>query len=177
MTGEIWQDIAGYEGTYQISNKGNVRRLTFVNNVTSMEKPHMIKPTDNGNGYLIVGLKVNGKRKMRYVHRLVADAFCTKKRGAKVVNHIDYDKYNNAAENLEWCTQKQNVRASCHRMRHEKSVCKPTNTGEKYIRKLKENTFCVGIYRKNYPTLYKTFTSLSDAVICRDNFIMENGII
>ena len=177
MTTETWKDIAGYEGTYQISNKGNVRRLTFVNNNVSKSKIHPITPTDNGNGYLIVGLKLNGKRKNHYIHRLVADAFCPKRRGANVVNHIDFDKYNNTADNLEWCTQKQNVQASSHRMRHARSIYKPTNTGEKYIRKLKDNTFCVGIYRKNYPSLYKTFTSLSDAVICRDNYIKENGII
>ena len=174
MTTETWKDIAGYEGIYQISNKGNVRRLTFVNNVVSKSKIHPIKPTDNGNGYLIVGLKINGTRKNHYIHRLVADAFCPKRRGAKVVNHIDFDKYNNTADNLEWCTQKQNVQASSHRMNHAKSICKPTNTGEKYIRQ-RNGRYCLYIRRSGITLINKSFATLEDAIFYRDNFLREVG--
>lgn len=130
---EEWMDILGFEGVYQVSNKGRVRRLTFSNNVITKSKIHVIKATDNGKGYLFVTLHFKGKRHNQYIHRLVADAFCSKRDTDTVVNHKDYNKYNNVAENLEWCTQKENVRYSSGNMKREKSVCKLSNTGEKYI--------------------------------------------
>ena len=164
---EIWKDIPHYEGIYQVSNKGNVRRLTFTNNQVTKEKIHSIKPTDNGNGYLIVSFKNGGKRKNHYVHRLVAEAFCTKRKGQTVVNHIDYDKYNNSANNLEWCTQKENVKHSSHRMKHEKTVCKFTNTCEKYIRKV-DNKYRVCISRLN---IYKAFNTFDEAILFRNEVV------
>lgn len=164
---EIWKDVKGYEGTYQVSNLGRVRRLTFVNNHVNKEKVHIIDPTDNGNGYLIVGFKVNGHRQNKYVHRLVADAFCARKTGLNVVNHIDFDKYNNNAANLEWCTQKDNVMASRHRMRHEKVKCKPTKTGEKYIM-LRGNKYRVVLKQFRQDRSFKT---LEAAIKFRDSFI------
>ena len=171
MMNEIWKDIKGYEGVYQVSNKGNVRRLTFTNNQVTKSKIHSIRATDNGNGYLIVGLKNGGKRKNFYVHRLVAEAFCTKSPRRKIVNHIDHNRMNNSAENLEWCTQKQNVRHSAKLMKHEKSFCKTTNTGEKYIRKI-NNRYQVSIWRLKK---YKSFSTLSEAILYR-NEVIKGGI-
>lgn len=168
---EIWKDIKGFEGVYQVSNTGKVRRLIFKNNRVVKDKVREMKPTDNGNGYLIVSLQNCNKRKNYYVHRLVAEAFCNKSNNSSVVNHKDYNKYNNTAENLEWCTQKLNVIYSSERMKHEKAKCKATNTGEKYIQK-RNISYCVSISRLK---VYKSFSSLEEAVEFR-NEVLKNGL-
>ena len=135
---EVWKDIKGYEGLYQVSNLGRVKSIERVvrnNNFggerTVQEK--ILSPTDNGHGYKIVFLRKDGKRKNHYVHRLVAMAHIDNPLGLQYVNHLDYDTSNNSAKNLEWCTQKDNIRHSTNRMRKPKSKCKTSNTGEKYI--------------------------------------------
>ena len=112
---EIWKDIAGYEGLYQVSNLGNVRSLRYRNHDEVRElylKPHT-------KGYLQVELHKDGKRKMVTVHRLVAMAFVDGYEDDKQVNHIDENKENNVSTNLEWVTVSQNV---LHSISHRKSV-------------------------------------------------------
>ena len=150
-----------------------MRRLTFSNNQVTKGKIHEIKPTDNGNGYLIVGLNFGGKRKNYYVHRLVAEAFCYKPQGCDVVNHIDYNKCNNTAKNLEWCTQKSNILHSAVRMSHEKNKCKETNTGHKYIWKTKYNTYRLSISRLK---VYKTFKEIDKAIEYRNEVVKNGGL-
>lgn len=84
-----------------------------------------------------------------------ADAFLPHEKGKDVVNHKDHNRHNNSVENLEWCTQKENVRLSADRMMHEKTKCKPTNTGEKYISKYR-NSFRVQISKKGICRQFKT---------------------
>lgn len=103
---EIWKDIEGYEGLYQVSNLGNVRSLDwgrrgFARNLYL--KKH-------NRGYRHVELAKNGSKKSFTVHRLVAIAFLPNPNGYPEVNHKDEDKTNNAAKNLEWCTASQNVK-------------------------------------------------------------------
>lgn len=167
---ELWKDVEGYEGIYQVSNIGNVRRLTFTNNKVDKHQPHGITPTDNGHGYLIVSLSTNGKRKNHYVHRLVAGAFIENPKNYNYINHVDYNRKNNKVENLEWCTAKQNIRHSAHNMRKPKSVHKTTNTGEKYIRK-RGNRYCVSMSHKR---VYKSFATLGSAVRYRSE-VMNGG--
>jgi hypothetical protein len=112
---EIWKDIKGYEGLYQVSNLGNVRSLRYRNRDEVRElflKPH-------ARGYLQVELHKNGKRKMFTVHRLVAMAFVDGYEENKQVNHIDEDKKNNVSTNLEWVSASQNV---LHSISHRKVV-------------------------------------------------------
>ena len=174
---EVWVDIPEYEGLYQVSNTGKVRSILFRNNVCRKSRIKELKPTDNGNGYLIVNLKKDGKRKSAYVHRLVAEMFCERQSDATVVNHRDFNKYNNCADNLEWCSQKDNVKYSAHKMRHPKKRCRPTNTGEKYIRKIfshgKKNLvrFKVSI---NHLGVSKEFRTLGEAIAFR-NEVMQDG--
>ena len=158
---EQFKDIHGYEGLYQISDRGNVRRLVYINNRIKIERTNYLTPTDNGNGYLIVNLYKDGKRKSKYIHRLVAEAFLEKPQGENYVNHIDYNRQNNNADNLEWCTAKQNVMHSSTKMRHEKTICKPTNTGEKYIRDPGDS------YRVNRRRMKqdKSFRTLEEAIM------------
>lgn len=102
---EKWQPIEGYE-KYLISNTGKV----FSEHVNRLLKAHVC-----GNGYYMVDLIKDSKRKTCYVHRLVAQAFCTHPDGCNVVNHIDSNKLNNDAANLEWVTQNENLH---HAMNH-----------------------------------------------------------
>lgn len=101
---EIWKDIKNYEGLYKISNLGKVKRIS--------SKERFIKETDNGNGYKLVGLSKNNKRKNYYVHRLVAEAFIPNLNSFKEINHIDNNKSNNKVNNLEWCNRSYNVKYS-----------------------------------------------------------------
>lgn len=118
---EIWKDIEGYEGRYQVSNEGNVRSLahdTVIHRgkeVYTLHKPGLrLKPTTLNHGYLGVCLyhpqKHSGHKRMS-IHRLVAQAFLPNPDGYAEVNHIDENKANNRAENLEWCTRSQNMRS------------------------------------------------------------------
>lgn len=103
---EIWKDVKGYEGLYQVSNFGNVASLNY----RCKGKKHNLSQSIAKVGYPVVVL-CNGKSQiMHYVHRLVADAFLLNPDGKREVNHIDGNKKNNHVENLEWCTPSENMR-------------------------------------------------------------------
>jgi hypothetical protein len=104
---EIWKDINGYEGYYQISNQGNVRSVDRFDGVHD-RKGTIIKPNLKQNGYLQVGLRMHSKRKWIGVHRLVAIHFIENPDNKPQVNHIDGNKQNNTINNLEWVTAKEN---------------------------------------------------------------------
>ena len=98
---EIWKDIKGYEGLYQVSNIGRVRSLK-----NDILKPFICK----GDGHYYVGLYREGICKRYAVHRLVADTFIPNPNNLLCVNHIDEVKTNNIVSNLEWCTYRYNNR-------------------------------------------------------------------
>lgn len=109
---ELWIPIPNYEGVYEISSFGRVRSLdrTIIRNgVESHIKGTIMRTHDNGHGYLAVVFKKNGITKSFYIHRLVASAFVPNPNGYKEINHIDEDKKNNNANNLEWCTRIYNL--------------------------------------------------------------------
>lgn len=166
---EIWKDIAGYEGLYQVSNLGRVRSISFTNNqVRNLPRLHIMRPFDNGYGYLVLSLVKEGQRKNHYIHRLVASAFLPNDDGLPVVNHRNHDTHDNRAENLEWCTQKKNVHHSRHLMTHPKAGARVPATGEKYIRCRN------GRYELNIDKLgvHKTFGTLQAAVRYRDEVMV-----
>lgn len=109
---EIWKEINGYEGLYLISNFGRVLTLGRSvigkdGKVRSYKRKYLSTPC-NSSGYKTVCLFKNGERKHKHVHRLVAEHFVEGYDEGLVVNHLDGDKLNNNATNLEWCTQKEN---------------------------------------------------------------------
>lgn len=97
---EIWKDIPGYEGKYEVSNLGNVRSLNY--NHTGEIK--LLKQGTNKKGYKLVNLCKNGKQKCYLIHRLVAMTFIPNPNNLPIINHKDENKVNNNVKNLEWCT-------------------------------------------------------------------------
>ena len=107
---EEWRDVKGYEGMYQISNLGRFRSCSrMVKNKHSYRpvKEKVLKPFKWGS-YMYVHLRSGEKLISRSVHRLVAEAFILNTHNKPEVNHIDGNKMNNCASNLEWCTSSEN---------------------------------------------------------------------
>jgi len=102
---EIWKDIVEYEGYYQVSNLGRVKRLK--GSPRTLEDKILVNKTKK-TGYKFVCLSVNREFKYKHVHRLVAEAFISNPNNKLFVNHIDCDKSNNKVSNLEWVTAKEN---------------------------------------------------------------------
>lgn len=104
---EVWKDIAGYEGLYQVSNFGRVKSLDRV--VKRKNQPDLpvagkvLRPRFGKNGYAYVILSKEGKGKTANIHRIVAMTFLERFDGCELVNHKDGNKANNCVENLEWC--------------------------------------------------------------------------
>ena len=104
MVNEIWKDINGYEGLYQISNFGNVKSLPRQG-----AKGKILKPSKINIGYLRVGLNKNGKCKRYLIHRLVAEAFLPNPDNKPCIDHINANKTDNRICNLQWVTHKENM--------------------------------------------------------------------
>lgn len=98
MLNEEWKPVKGYEDFYQISNLGNISNYRKV-----------LKPFINNSGYQVIDLRVNGIRKKFLIHRLVAKHVIVNPQNLKVVNHKDGNKLNNSVDNLEWCTNSENI--------------------------------------------------------------------
>lgn len=118
---EIWKDVCGYEGLYQVSNLGNVRSLDrfelLKNNVSRRRKGRMLKQQVDKDGYLVVGFTKEAKHYYFKVHRLVATAFLENSENYNQVNHKDENKGNNVVTNLEWCDAKYNTNYGTRNMR------------------------------------------------------------
>lgn len=167
---EIWKDITGYEGFYQVSNYGNVRSLKKWCGNKHIKKwiddIRVLKPLKNNKGYFEIHLKKNCKRKKYFIHRLVATAFLDKPIGKEVINHKDYNPLNNNVENLEWVTQKENVNYSICNMKKRKTITH-SNTNEKYI-SYRENK---KIYRLTIDKKEYHFKTLQEAITKRDEIL------
>ena len=98
---ERWIDVPGYEGKYQVSDRGQVY---------SVRRGKLRKLNVLPNGYLQVMLPKEGRRTYRSVHRLVAEAFIPNPENKPQINHRNGDKTDNRVENLEWCTMSENLR-------------------------------------------------------------------
>ena len=116
---EIWKDIKDYEGLYQVSNLGRVKRITTG---------RVLKPLKHANGYLMVKLSKNSIVYTKTVHRLVAEAFIPNPEHKSEINHIDENKTNNSLDNLEWMTRKENINHGTRTERMSKTQSIPIIT-------------------------------------------------
>ena len=114
---EIWKDVVGFEGSYKVSNFGNVK---------SLRNKKILIPSINP-GYKRITLCKNGKRENKVIHRIVAEAFLDNPKNFLCVNHKDENKLNNCVENLEWCDIKYNTNYGTCIERRSKNNQKPVN--------------------------------------------------
>ena len=104
---EIWKEIEGTNGVYEVSNLGRVKSKKYRNS----SREAILKTQVLSIGYPAVKMTIHGVRQTRLVHRLLAEAFLPKPthNGKLEVNHIDGDKTNNRIDNLEWVTSSRNT--------------------------------------------------------------------
>lgn len=149
---EVWKDIAGYEGLYQVSNFGRVKSLGRYTETTHRRVPEKIRtPKKQKAGYLVYELHKNGVRKFYFAHRIVAEAFCENPESKPQVNHINGNKHDNTASNLEWCTSKEN-----HKHAYETGLCDFEH------RKNRKGSIAVSQYDLNM-NLIATYPSIREA--------------
>lgn len=111
---EIWKDIVGYEGIYQVSNLGEVKSLSRIVDrgllPNRFQKERILKKSINAQCYYVVNLTKQSKQKVHTVHSLVAMCFIGERKGLDT-NHIDSNKLNNCLNNLEYVSRRENT---CH---------------------------------------------------------------
>jgi len=130
---EIWKDISGYEGLYQVSNLGRVKSFRCSSKF-GKPKEFILKPSLINTGYHVVTLYSIGNKRKFQIHRLVATAFLTNPMDFPCVNHKDENKLNNCVENLEWCTYQYNNNYGTAKVRSiektSSSILQKTLSGE-----------------------------------------------
>ena len=153
MENEVWKDIVGYEGLYQVSNLGIVKSLKRKvyagrNRMRWQYERILSNNKTNGNGYIVVSLNKESKSKNKYVHRLVAEAFLENPNNYKYINHKDQNTFNNNVNNLEFCTAQYN---STYRDAHIKRGLKHRNNlvNSKKVYQLDENENII----KEFPSM------------------------
>jgi hypothetical protein len=177
LENEIWKDVIGYEGYYQISNLGKVKKLrrevlnkkgTLIRiDPERLNKTHLNKLRGN---YYVTDLRVRGQRKTFQIHRLIAIAFIPNPENKRYVNHIDHNPMNNSLDNLEWVNQMENT---CHAQKRLNRSSKYIGVGwDKYAGKWK-----CQIYFNKKSIHIGSFTSEEDAYEARKKFEVDNGII
>ena len=120
--GEVWRDVSGWEGIYEVSNRGRVkrikRRVTHRNQATAFSMVYptkILRANPDSRGYpqvVLNAVSVGKKKRTARVHRLVAEAFIPNPQNKLQVNHINSDITDARAFNLEWCTASENQRHS-----------------------------------------------------------------
>lgn len=142
----MWKDIKGYEGYYQVSDDGRVRRIYDTVPPRILKSRPSLYPT--------VSLCVGQKKKSFNVHRLVAETFLERPERTTEVNHKDGNKWNNDLSNLEWVTQKEN-------MNHARFVLDKPLFGKKArpCRSLDKKT---GEVVKEYPSISHAAREMTD---------------
>ena len=133
---EVWKDIKGYEGLYQVSNLGRVKRL--ISTKCKVERFLSITK-DNKVGYCRIMLSKDNKQKRFLIHRLLAEHFIPNFQNKPCIDHINGDKSDNRLENLRWCTYKENNNFPLARA---KKICRSKKVSAKRIFSGKEACPC-----------------------------------
>lgn len=175
---EIWKDIKGYEGLYQVSNLGRVKSLPKLKKTptsTFMTKER-IKKANLCKGYLRVGLRKKGKTKSYFVHCLVAQAFLGEANGL-TVNHKDENKLNNRADNLEYMTLAENIRYGGGIQRSAKSRTDNPLTGTAVNQYTLDGTFVKRYISINQAKRENNFRKENISLCCCHKRNQSNGFI
>lgn len=114
---EKWKPISGYEGLYEVSNKGNIK--SFHKNKDGVLIKLFTEKLKHTNYKCLTLVDIFGNKKQFRVHRIVAEMFLPNKHNKRFVNHIDNNGENNCVENLEWCSQSENIKHSHNQNRSE----------------------------------------------------------
>jgi|LakMenE18May11ns_1017448.scaffolds.fasta_scaffold9733409_3 hypothetical protein len=173
---EEWKDIIGYEGYYQISNLGKVKSLERVvmversyGKVKLTWKEKILKGAILKGGYYTIHFCVYNKKKRMLFHRLIAIHFIDNPSNLTQVNHIDGNKLNNAIENLEWVSNREN---SCHAKKNVKSSSQYTGV----CWHKRDNKWASHIYHKGKLLHLGVFNTEEEAYNARIKFEQENNI-
>ena len=179
---EVWKPVKvdGAESELLVSSLGRVKHVSYLGGLgwhggkKRMISNKILNPSDNGNGYKYITVQVGKQRKHLYVHRLVAETFLPKVEGKEYVNHIDYNRGNNEANNLEWCTVSENLMHSSKRMQHPK----PNARVGKYGRAIKRRPhgFEVNVYHARKQYYCGTYKTVEEAEKARDAKYAELGV-
>lgn len=148
VSGEQWKDVNGYEGLYSVSDKGRVRSETTKDGNGNK----LILSQYDKDGYRMVSLRKDGKRKVCRVHQLVMKAFIPNPQNYTMVNHINEIRSDNRIENLEWCDAKHNSNCGTVKERRSKTL------REKSL--LKKRVQC---YDKETGSFFKEFLGVKEA--------------
>lgn len=136
-TKEIWKQIEEEDfNSYSVSNLGRIK-----NRKGKILKPQLIC------GYLYCILRrKNGKNTSRRINRLVALAFCDGYKDGYVANHIDHDRLNNRADNLEWCTQKENTNTELFKKHLSEALLSSNKVRRKRVKQLSKDGKLIRVY-------------------------------
>jgi len=169
---EIWKDVVGFEGAYQVSSFGRVKSLDrIVKRPPKGDLPlkgKYIKPLMEKKGYFAVGLINHSIKHQRKIHRLVATMFIDNPMNYPQVNHKDGNKTNNNIDNLEWCNNSMNIQHAydngLKKARNSENNLSAKLTNEQVINIRK--WYSEGIYTKRQLSdiMNVTFTSISGIV-------------
>lgn len=168
-TNEIWKDIPGYEGYYQVSNLGRVKSLSrIVANPLGayISKERILKLTHRKDGYINTSLLKDKVAKKMFVHRLVAMAFIPNPNNYPDINHKDENPSNNCVENLEWCTEKYNLNYGTAIERRKASFVRNESFKKANATKVRNGSRCAetpieGVSKDGNSTVY--FRSICEA--------------
>ena len=172
LEGEIWKDIQGYDGYYQVSNLGRVKSLSrdvFYGMGYYLKKEKILKPTMRKDGYQVVGFYIENIRKLFLIHRLVATAFVKNLFNKEKVIHIDFIKHNNNSNNLEWTNL---LETACHQMSNQKSLSEFIGVS---FRK-KRNKWLSSIVINGKPIHIGSFKTQEEAYQARCDYEKNNNI-
>lgn len=181
MENEVWRDIEGYEGLYQVSNLGRVKSLGRFRKGSGgqmvLVKEKFKIHHDNGHGYKVVSLYKNNRVQTVYVHRLVAAAFIPNFANYEQVNHKDENKSNNRVGNLEWCTPKYNSNYGTARIRNSALTRNHPNTSRPVLQFDMNGKFIKEWPSLREPQRCKIASSSSISRVCRGIEKQANGFI
>lgn len=178
---EVWKDIEGYEGIYQVSNMGRVRSLdrTYLlkNGRPQSAKGRIMSQHETKDGYKTIKLRTSNSRKAFRVHRLVAMAFIENPDDLPIINHKDEDKANNCVDNLEWCNHQYNA---CYGSTPQRLSV--THKNHPNLSKPIEQYTMDGHFTKSYPSAAEAerqtgIYAVNIAMCCRGIYSQSGGYI